>query len=47
MAGLTAFYFVVVLIGGFFFQRNVTCKNCAQSRLGCPANRGMRGNKRK
>ncbi len=46
-AGLTAFYFISVMIGGFFFQREVTCKDCAQGRIGCPANRGMQGRKLK
>ena len=45
LAGLSAFYFVAAMIGGFFFQRNVICKNCAQGKLGCPANRRMQSGK--
>jgi hypothetical protein len=47
MAGLTGFYFVVVMVGGYFFQRYVTCKNCAQGRVGCPSYRIMQGGKLK
>jgi hypothetical protein len=45
MAGLTAFYFIVAMAGGYFFQRHVTCKNCAQGRAGCPSYRMMQGGK--
>lgn len=45
LAGLTAFYFVAVMIGGYFFQRNVTCEDCAQGKLGCPSYRMMQGGK--
>jgi hypothetical protein len=42
---LTGFYFTVAMIGGYFFQRNVTCKDCAQGRAGCPSYRMMQGGK--
>lgn len=45
LAGLTAFYFVAAMIGGYLFQRKVTCKNCAQGMLGCPSYRMMQGGK--
>ncbi|MGA9141765.1 MAG: hypothetical protein WBZ29_16185 [Methanocella sp.] len=47
MAGLTVFYAIAVMGGGFFFQRKVACKDCAQGRIGCPANRRMHGGKPK
>ena len=45
IALLTGFYFAVAMVGGYFFQRNVTCKNCAQGRVGCPSYRMMQGGK--
>ncbi len=47
MAGLTAFYLIVVVGGGFVVQGNVYCKRCAQGRAGCPAYQGMKGNRQK